>query len=140
MTPDQGLEPRPLITLPSDDGPQFGVGSLQTHQCLHQKVEPLHRHQTTDGDHQRHGRPLTARGEPRLHPWRGHRDPIGGQMETFDDLGFGRVRQRHDAAPAVERRGDPVLEGMTQLGQSPRKHHLPHLGVYMMQEGDLRAA
>jgi len=61
-------------------------------------------------------------------------------MEAFDDLRLRRVGEGHDPAAAVERGGDPVFQHVAELGHAPGEHHLPHLGVHMVEEGDLGAA
>ena len=69
---------------------------------------------------------------------RGDRHPVVRDAQLVDDLSFGRGRKGHDAGPSVDGRGQTVLDGVPALGQTGGKDHLPHLGMDVMEEDDVR--
>ncbi len=74
-------------------------------------------------------------GEPGVDA-RGHDvDPPWVEAQ-LDHLVLGRRRQGDHPAAAVDRRGDPALDDVADLGQLRGQDHLPHVGVDVVQEDD----
>jgi hypothetical protein len=136
---DQGGEGLAVVALADQHRLEAGLALLERDQRLDQDVVALHRDEPAGGDDEG---VLGLRGgagrEDGVDPGGDDVDPVGPVAELVDQLVLGRPRQRDDPRPPVEERGDPALDGVAHGGEPRREHHLPHLGVDVVQEDDPR--